>query len=201
MAGKTRHRNCKVGIHIASSVRNQRENAGAQFLWPCHLPHHTHNFRLLFKPIICQFLKRFIIYVYKCACAWVCVPECLRLQIPLELDCRRLWAANTGLGTGLAPLQGQTALFAAKPFLQPPYFPLFILSEIPTHGVMSYACPSQRLSYSSGNRHLQGHVPSRSFQTQASWQRREAGQHSRLHSGHGKKFSLTKTLWEAKAGF
>lgn len=46
-----------------------------------------------------------------------------------------------------------------------------------------------------------GHVPSRSFQTQASSQRREAGRHSRLHSGHGKKFSLTKTLWEAKAGF
>lgn len=61
-----------VGIHIASSVRNQRENAGALFLCPCHLPHHTHNFRLLFKPIICQFLKCFIIYVCKCASGFRC---------------------------------------------------------------------------------------------------------------------------------
>lgn len=113
MAGKTRYRDCEVGIHIASSVRNQRENAGAQFLCPCHLPHHTHNFRLL------------IIYVSKCACAWVCVPVCLRLQISLELDYRRMWA-----------LQEQAALFTAEPFLQPPYFPLFILSEIPAHGAI-----------------------------------------------------------------
>lgn len=78
MAGKTRYRDCEVGIRIASSVRNQRENAGAQFLCPCHLPHHTHNFRLL------------IIYVSKSARAWVCVPVCLRLQISLELDYRRM---------------------------------------------------------------------------------------------------------------
>lgn len=61
-----------VGIHIASSVRNQRENAGALFLCPCHLCHHTHNCRLLFKPIICQFLKCFIIYVCKCASGFRC---------------------------------------------------------------------------------------------------------------------------------